>query len=207
MLDEESVKAYKSIRLERDLRADILNRHASRQSSRAFGSQKILRPLVALCSLILICTAVLAGALNTRTGIYTGNTRLGDSSRTAVTETVRYTDPRMRFHLFEISATDDLTSAANDCVPLRVKLGTTAFVEISEGALLLPDGSGNYTYAGFAGEITNGDTLYWSLTDCETLSPLTARFTDADGNLLGTVTLTYVQSDNGWCISGTLSEK
>ena len=166
-----------------------------------------MRTAGALCALVLICTAILTGTLNSRTGIYTANARISDSPRTAAIETVSYTDPRMRFHLFEISGTDDLTASAENCIPLRANFGTDAHVEITDGALLLPDGSGNYTYAGFSGEIKNGDTLYWSLTDCETLSPLTARFTDADGNLLGTVTLTYVKSDKSWSISGTLSEK
>lgn len=207
MLDEGSVKAYKNIRLNRDLRADILDRHARQQSSRSFSGQRWMRPVITVCSLVLICTAILAGALHGRTGIYTENARLSESPRTAVTETVRYTDPRMRFHLFEINAEDGLTASADNCVPIRVNFGQTASVEITDGALLLPDGSGNYAYAGFAGEIENGATLYWSLTDCEMLSPLTARFTDPDGNLLGTVTLTYVPSDNGWSISGTVSEK
>ncbi len=206
MLDEESVKTYKNITLSRDLRADILDTHATQKAPRFFGG-KALRPIAALCSLVLISAVVLSAVLQNRPGIYAANIRLNTSPRTATVETVRYTDPRMRFHLFEQNSADALTSEASDCIALRPKFGRDVTVSVTDGALLLPDDVGNYTFGGFSGIVKNGDALYWSLTDCEALSPLTAVFTDADGNALGTVTLTYVKTDNGWTVSGTLSEK
>lgn len=202
MLDEESVKAYKSIHLARDLRAEILDRHARSRTSRTNPFRgNFLRPLGAVCSLLLVSAVVLSMALHGQTGIYTAGTKVSETPRTAATETVKYTDTRMRVHLFELTSTDDLTVTADDCLALTAKFGKDVLVEVSDGALLFPDESGNLLYAGFSGMSTEGDTFYWSLTGCEASSPLTAHFTDPDGMSLGSVTLTYVNTDGVWMIS------
>ncbi len=208
MLDEESIQAYKNIRLTKDLRADILTRHASQHASAGKPiTSRLLRPLGAVCSLVLIAAVVFTMASHTRTGVYTSGQRIDAAPRTAATESVSFTDTRTRVHLFDLSGTDDLLATATDCVPLRMHFGKDVFVEVEDGMLLVPDEGGNYLPAGFFGVLSDGDTLYWSLMSCESLSPLTATITDTDENVLARVTLTYDTTDCVWQIAGDLSEK
>ncbi len=205
MLDEESVKTYRSIHLSRDLQPDILARHAEKQTQRPkFFSVKVLRPLCAVCSLALITAILIATSMQSGTGLFTADMRLASSPQSIEVQTVTYTDTRVRAYSAEPVAADILS--AGDCVPLTVKLNKDVFIQISAGALLLPDESGSLIYAESFGEIKSGETFYWSLTGCEALSPLTAQLTDADNAPVGTITLTYVNTDNTWMISGDLSE-
>ena len=78
MLDQESLNAYRSIRLTRDLRGEILRRHAEKPSLAALlTSQKFLRPAAALCSLLLIVTVLFAAALQSGDGVYIGESKIG----------------------------------------------------------------------------------------------------------------------------------
>ena len=139
--------------------------------------------------------------------MYTDGHRVDASPRTADTQTITFTDTRTRVHLFELSGTEDLLSTAADCIPLRMNFGEDVFVEVEDGMLFVPDGSGNYLPAGFFGVLADGDTIYWSLTSCESLSPLTMTVTDTAEAPLARVTLTFDTTDGVWMISGDLSEK
>jgi len=204
VLDEESVQTYKSIRLTRDLRADILARQRERHAP--FTGQSFLRPAAALCSLLLLAAVLFFALPRSKPGVYTGDGMVENQARAAITQSVPYTGGLMRASL-GISPEDTPQKIAAHCVALRLSYGQDVTVAISGGALLLPLDDGSFVYAGAFGAVRDGTSLYWSLEACETDAPLSAEILSETGDVIDTVTLTYDAADGIWLIANTMSDK
>lgn len=205
MLDQESVKAYRSMHLTRDLRQDILTQHADKHAP--FRVQSFLRPAAALCSLVLIAGVLITSAFHNRPGAYMGGGRIEADPKPAVMEAVPYTGGVMRVSLFSLSGEENPPKTAEECIPLSLRYGHDVSVSVNGGILLLPGTGEELSYAGTFVEVRNGHTVYWSVNGCREMSPLTAEITDFSGNVIDTITLTYHAADGMWLIANTQSDK
>ncbi len=201
MLDRESIETYKSIRLPRDLRADILARHTEKHT---FAPQKFLRSAAALCSLVLIVCVLITVVTHTG-GVYVSGEKIGSAPRAAQTQSVSFIGGAMRASLDP--SLEMPMQTADTCIPLSPQFGENVYLVVHSGSLLLSDGNGNTVFAGQAGEVKNGTDAYWVVDGCDTASPLTAEIFAQDGSRLVCLTLTYDAADSMWHIARNSSEK
>ena len=201
MLNQESIETYKSIRLPRDLRADILARHTRQHS---FVSPKFLRPAAALCSLVLILT-VLVAVVTEPGSVYVSGEKIGSTPHTVQTQSVSFIGGAMRASIDPSPSTPLRT--AQTCIPLSLQFGENVYLVVHNGSLLLPDGNDHFVFAGQAGEVKDETDVYWVVDSCVTASPLTAEVFALDGGRLAVLTLTYDAADSIWQIAKNSSEK
>ncbi len=201
MLDRESIETYKSIRLPRDLRADILAQHTGKSVS---TPQKFLRPAAVLCSLCLILTVLIAAVMQSG-GVYVSGEKIGRTSFAVQTQSVEFTGGVMRASFDPASETP--TQTADACIPLSLQFGENVYLAVHNGSLLLSDENGNAVFAGQAGEVKEDTQAFWVVTGCEAASPLTAEVFTLDGESLTVLTLTYDAADSMWHIARKSSEK
>ena len=197
MLDKESLDAYESIQLSRDLRGEILERREKRASQ---SHARLLRPAAALASLVLVAGISAAVLAHPRTGVYTESGRLGQRARSIPTETVEYTAPAARttYQISPAMTTVSPTQTAAECIALELKFGTDVCVAVHGGMLIVPDTDGMPAAAGMSAAVADGSTVYWALERTEAPSPLYASVTDPDGNPLACITLTYDAERGEW---------
>lgn len=201
MLDRESIETYKSIRLPRDLRPDILARHTEQS---VFLPQKFLRPAAVLCSLCLILTVLLTSVMQSG-GIYADGVKIGRNALAVQTQSVEFTGGIMRASFDPASETQMQTADA--CIPLSFTFGENVYLAVHNGSLLVTDENGNAVFAGQAGEVKEDARAFWVVTGCEAASPLTAEVFTLDGESLTVLTLTYDAADSMWHIARKSSEK
>ena len=196
MLDRESKETYQNIRLQRDLRCAILERH---QSRRHFSPGRMMRPAAALASLMLVLSVCLLIVSHTGSGVYLDGSPVTPWAKTALPETVEYAAGVMRAFSLPDEAQTQPRHTAEGCIPLTVKFGQDVSVTVSGGTLLLPGADGTPTFAGQSGFAPDGAVIYWIPGDSP--SPMTAQFSDTDGNPLAALTLTYDDGDAAWRIA------
>lgn len=198
MLDQETKETYKSIRLHRDLRPDILSRHTRRHASPTRWS----KPAAALASLML-CVGIGIGALSLSqadSGVYLADKPLGQRAETLLAERVDYKSNTVLALAFPLDEETDTMQTAECCAPLQLHLGQEVYLAVSGGTLLLPDYAGVPTMAGQSGTACDGATVYWALP-ASADHALTAHVCDLEGDLLLTLTATYNAEHAVWQIS------
>ncbi len=207
MLDQTSKETYKSIRLTKDLRPDILARHAEKPSVLSvLTSKTFLQPAAALCSLALIITVLFVFLAPSNPGVYLGEAAIGTEIRAVSPETVAYMDGVMRASV-NPTATDAPTRTAHAAIPLRMEFGESVYFAVQDGILLLSGENGAHLFAGQAGEVKKGATAYWVVDGCDPSLPLSAQVFDLDGKILTRITLTYNAADGIWQIARNMSEQ
>lgn len=207
MLDQTSKETYKSIRLTKDLRPDILARHAEKPSVfSVLTSKTFLQPASALCSLALIVTVLFHFLAPSAPGIYLGDTVIDTEGCAVSLETVEFMDGVMRASV-NPTVTDAPTRTAAAAIPLRMEFGENVYFAVQDGILLLSGDNGAHLFAGQAGEVKKGATAYWVVDDCDPSFPLTAQVFDLDGKILTRITLTYNAADGIWQIAKNMSEQ
>jgi len=195
LLDNETREAYKNIRLQRDLRDEILARHGKAHRSSPPGW---MRPAAALASAAVV---IGLGAAVLRTpghGILLDGDPLTKRERTVTAQTVEYAGGMMRMALASPGETPLQT--AEGCAALEINYGRDVFITVSGGILLLPDADGVPTFAGQSGPAPDGAVIYWSPAGCEESSPLHAQLCGTEGEPLATLTLIYDAEDAQWRI-------
>lgn len=208
MLDQESVKAYQSIRLTRDLRGEILRQHAEKTSPLArLTSQKFLRPAAALCSFVLIAVILFAAAMQSGDGVYVGETKIGARASAAQTQPVSFVGGAMRTYVFPEDGTSLAVETAAQCVPLTLQYGEDVYVTVSGGSLLLPGSDSTCIFAGQAGEVKDGGSAFWALDGCDTAVSHTAQILNKSGEPLTALTLTYDAEESIWLIAESKPKK
>lgn len=207
MLDQTSKETYRSIRLSRDLRPDILARHAEKTSVfSVLTSKTFLQPAAALCSLALIVTVLFIFLAPSNPGIYMGDTAISPLSLAVTPESVEYIDGVMRFSA-DPTATEAPTRTANTAIRLRMEFGENVYFAVQDGILLLSGENGAHLFAGQAGEVKNGAEAIWVVDDCDPTLPLSAQVFDLDGKILTRITLTYNAADGIWQIARNMSDQ
>ena len=198
MLDKESLEAYRSVSLHRDLRPEILARHTERH---CFSPQRFLRPAAALASLLLVASVSLHVASRSGEGVYLDGSRISSRDKAVITETVSYTAGIMRAFVLPGENEAQPLEIAEGCIPLTMQFGQDVCVTVSGGVLLLPNADNVPTFAGQSGFAPDAGTIYWIPDGSESLSPLTAEFYDTEGNPLAALTLTYDAEEAQWHIA------
>lgn len=198
MLDKESIETYKNIRLHRDLRPEILERHEEKHS---FSPVRFVRPAAALASLVLVVSVTVLASSRMGNGAYLDGRRITGREKPAVTETVAYAGGVMRAFALEGNGEEQPLQTADGCIPLDMRYGKDVCVTVSGGVLLLPGTDGIPTFAGQSGFAPDGAVIYWLPAGDESLSPLTAEIRDTEGNPIAALTLSYDADDTAWHIA------
>ena len=208
MLDQESVKTYQSIRLTRDLRAEILSRHAEKHSFLTrLTSRKFLRPAAALCSLVLIAAVLFTVSLSSRDGVYIGETRIGAAAQIAETRQVSFTGGAMRAYAAPETSGPLPHETADHCISLTMQYGEDVYVTVYSGALLLPGTDGACIFAGQAGEVKDGTAAFWVTDGCDPAKSHEAQIMNMSGEPLTALTLTYDADAGVWLIAESKPQK
>jgi hypothetical protein len=159
----------------------------------------MMRPAAALASLMLAVSVCLLIVSQMGSGVYLDGSPVTPWAKTALTETVEYAGGVMRTFALPDEPQHEPRYTAEGCIPLALRFGQDVSVTVSGGVLLLPGADGSPTFAGQSGFAPDKAVIYWIPGDSP--SPMTAQFSDTDGNPLAAITLTYDDGDAAWRIA------
>ena len=198
MPDNKTMELYRSRRLPKDLRPEILERHRAGML-RAQRNRRILRPAAALASIALCISLGAALLLRPADTLTVSGRQIGTRPAAVETCAAAY-ESGIALLTLPGGATEPLRTA-QACISIPVDRDGGVCISVSGGMLLLPGTGGHPVFAGQSGWAEDASDILWALDGCESASPLSAEIFDRDGTPLKRLQLTYDSARGAWMAS------